>query len=876
MRTNSHWAIRLSAVGLLVAWAAGIAAPVRAQDKPAHEAILKDSTAVNGLIPLYQKGDRLYAEFGGDQYNSEYIVLISIARGIGQGDLLGGMSWGFGDDWVWTFRKVDENVHIVRKNVRFKADKGTPEATAVRNAYTDSVLFSLPIVTKGPKGGDLVDLTPVFMSDLPQIGVALPGFGFAREKSSWAAVKGFDKNVELQVAATYASGGRQEIESVPDSRGVTLVVHYSISKLPSNDYTPRLADDRVGYFLTVAKDYSKSGQRDQFSRYVNRWNLKKATPGDKPSPPKEPIIFWVEKTVPFKYRKPIIDGIREWNKAFEKAGYLEAIEVRQQPDDATWDPEDVHYNTFRWITAGAGFAMGPSRVNPYTGEILDADIIFDADFLASWKEQFETLTPATVTAMVGGPVEPPKEDEPAEFLRRVGRPTGCALALSSAPDLAFGEIAVTAAATLDPAKSAEELEKLIMQGLKYITMHEVGHTLGLRHNFKASTWMSLKDMNDAAKANGALVGSVMDYSPVNIVPQQDWTQGDYYQSALGPYDMWAIEYGYKELSGGTKGEVNELKKIAARGSEAGLDFTTDEDTYNWDPDPHSNRFDLGGDAIEYAKTRAQLVKELAPGLKDRITKDGDDFVQARQAFNVLLSKYGQSMFFASRYIGGMHTSRSHKGDANARPPLEPVAAAKQREALALLTEQVFSETPFQFPHDMYNYLAVSRWDHWGTHSDGSKDFPLHDTVLMWQDQILSQALSSVVLTRIHDLELKTPPDQDAFTTAELIEGLTKAIFSEVDNLKEGTYTTRKPAIGSLRRNLQRTYLSRLARMALGETGAPEDCQTMAYGELSSLAGRIDQLLAGKVALDSYSRAHLQESASRIRKVLDSRVSLENL
>lgn len=877
MRTISRFAIGLLAAGALIAAVDGNRrAAAQDANKPQHEAILKDATSVNGLIPLYQKGERLYAELSSDQYNSEYIVLISIARGIGQGDLIGGMSWGFGDDWVWTFRKVDDNVHIIRKNVRFKAEKGTPEATAVKNAYTDSVLFSLPAITKGPKGGDLVELTPVFMSDLPQIGASLPGFSFARDRSTWAAVKGFPKNVELQVAATYASGGRQEIESVADSRGVTLNVHYSISKLPSNDYTPRLADDRVGYFLTVTKDYSKSGERDQFARFINRWNLKKASPGEKPSPPREPIIFWVEKTVPFKYRKPIVDGIREWNKAFEKAGFLEAIEVRQQPDDAEWDPEDVHYNTFRWITAGAGFAMGPSRVNPYTGEILDADIIFDADFLTFWKEEFETLTPQTVAALTGGSLEPPSADKPGEFLMHFGRPEVCALGAGRAYDFAFGSIAVSAAAAEDPAKSAEMLEKLIMQGLKEVTMHEVGHTLGLRHNFKASTWMTLKDMNDGQKAQGALVSSVMDYSPANIVPQ-GWTQGDYYQTTLGPYDIWAIEYGYKELSGGTKGEVAELKKIAARGSEAGLDFTTDEDTTPYDPDPLSNRFDLGGDAIEYAKMKAQLVKELTPGLKDRMAKDGDDYVQTRQAFNVLLSKYGQSMFFASRYIGGMHTSRSHKGDKDARPPVEPVAPAKQREALSVLTEQVFSEAPFQFPHDLYNYLAVSRWNHWGSHGGGGpKDFPLHDTIALWQDRILSQVMSGLVLTRIHDIELKTAPDQDAFTTAELIEGLTRAIFSEVDSIKEGEFTNRKPAIGSLRRNLQRNYLSRLANMALGRRDIPADCQTIAYAELASLNARINQVLASNVKLDSYSRAHLQESSSRISKILDSKVALDNL
>ncbi|MCH5374767.1 MAG: DUF5117 domain-containing protein, partial [Planctomycetes bacterium] len=216
---------------------------------PAHAILLKDAKPISGLIPMYQKGEKLYAELNSSHYGNEYLVLISIARGIGQGMLLGGMTWNTGDDWVWKFRKIDDKVHIIRRNVRFKADKGSPEASAVMNAYTDSVLFSLPIVTKGPKGGDLIDLTSVFMSDLPQISQTLPGFMFSSSKSTWDTIKAFDKNVELQVAATYQSSGQMTFDTVADSRGVTIVVHYSISEIPSTGYKPRIADDRVGYFL---------------------------------------------------------------------------------------------------------------------------------------------------------------------------------------------------------------------------------------------------------------------------------------------------------------------------------------------------------------------------------------------------------------------------------------------------------------------------------------------------------------------------------------------------------------------------------------------------------------------------------------------------
>ena len=547
------------------------------------------------------------------------------------------MSWGFGDDWLWQFRRVDERIHVVRRNVRFTAKKGSPEEQAVSLAYTDSVLFSLPIATMSPSGGIVVDLSPVFMSDLPQISRALPGFSFDVGKSIYADVKGFEKNVEIQVAATYASSGAARFDSVADSRGVTINVHYSISELPSNNYQPRLADDRVGYFLTALKDYSKQGEEDRFVRYINRWDLQKADLSAEKSPPKKPIIFYLEKTVPYKYRKPIKDGILEWNKAFLQAGFIDAIEVRQQEEKDSWDPEDINYNSFRWITASAGFAMGPSRVNPTTGQILDADIIFDSDFIQFWKQDYETFTAESIAAMTGGPLDLKGYQEQLEKLppgaQLHSHPNCCELHQGMSRELAFGSAVATLRST--GANSAEIEEKMIMQGLKEVTMHEVGHTLGLRHNFKSSTMLSLEDINDTDKTSQVgLTGSVMDYAPANIVPKGK-KQGDFYSTTIGPYDMWAIEYGYKPLSGGSpEAELAELKKIASRAAEPELAYATDEDTRGIDPDPLSNRFDLGSDPIAYAEMRSELIGELWPDLTERMTGEGEGYQKARRVRRV--------------------------------------------------------------------------------------------------------------------------------------------------------------------------------------------------------------------------------------------------
>ena len=382
----------------------------------------------------------------------------------------------------------------------------------------------------------------------------------------------------------------------------------------------------------------------------------------------------------------------------------------------------------------------------------------------------------------------------------------------------------------------------------------------------------LQDMNNKEKTRETGLGaSVMDYNAVNIMPEGA-TQGDYFSTTIGPYDMWAIAYGYTPAKGGSPdGELPELKKIAARSGEPGLAFGSDEDTRGIDPDPHSMRFDMTSDLVEYAKSQAKLVAESLAHVIDDATKDGDGYQRARRMFGILLARHGEVMFDASRYIGGLYVSRSHRGDAKAPKPLEVVPAERQRAALGLLEEQVFSDKPFNFPPELYNQLAASHWDHWGTQIPERGDYPAHEVILLWQDRILSKVMSPLTLTRLHDSELKVATDADAQTTAELLTRLTKAVFSEVDSVKDGEFTNRKPAISSLRRNLQRSYLRRLSQIALGETSAPEDCATIAYAELSGLKSRIDSLVNGQAKLDAYSKAHLQETSARIAKVLDAKM-----
>ncbi|MGQ0637372.1 MAG: zinc-dependent metalloprotease [Planctomycetaceae bacterium] len=864
--------------------ASGQAAPATPPKSP-YESAIDKLKKVEGMWTLYHKDQQLLAEITPSQLNQNFIVLTSIARGISRGAVLGGMSWGFGDDVIWSFAKVGEKLHVLRRNVRFRATPNSPESNAVKLAYSDSVLYALPIIATGPSGGMLVDMTRIFMSDDEQIGRSI-GMSFASDRSTFAKIKAFEKNVEIEVAAVYSSTG--QFDTVVDARGAQVNVHYSISRLPTDDYRPRAADDRIGYFLTVIKDFSDKKDDEHFVRYINRWNLQKLDkdPSVKLSPPKEPIKFWIEKTVPISLRPHIQEGIEEWNKAFEKLGFYKAIAVEQQPDDADWDPEDVRYNTFRWITANAGFAMGPSRVNPMTGEILDADIIFDADFLTYWKQQYETFSAADVAALMGGPSEPGLSPF-AKMLTPThahGPRESCAYCQGMQQQLGFAAAAFAVRGLAAPGKGLPD--DFVAQGLKEIVMHEVGHTLGLRHNFKASTWKPLSEIDDPVKgpAEGT-VASVMDYSPVNIAPQGQ-KQGSYFPQTIGPYDYWAIEYGYKVIQGD---ESAELKKIAARSAEPGLDYATDEDVRGGiDSDPLANRFDLGKDPLEFAKRQTKTTSELWSKVVERAVPEGEGFQRARQAFGMLFSEYWRTLSFVARFPGGVYVHRDHKGDANARSPFKLVEAEKQREAMKLLVDAAFN-VPTLPPPDVLNALAATRWSHWGLREPSRLDYPIHETISRMQSRILFPLLSTSTLSRLHDNEAKQSADADAYTLAEHLRMLVDGIFTEWrDAPRAGQYDNRKPYVGSVRRNLQRVALKELAALVnappgaqfvflLSGGGVPEDARSLVRMYLADLDRQATTVLAAPdVKLDDYSRAHLLDSQERIRKALNAQMQVQSI
>jgi len=351
--------------------------------------LTKDATKYEGLFNLYRKDDNLYAEIKTSQFNQQFLSPVTISRGLAQA----GTPVTSDDEWVLIFKRVGDRVQLIRRNIHYKTSVRDLEKALEQN-YTDSIIQSLPILALNPMGGSVVvNFTDIFFSNFAQLPFGVPD----RSRTSWNKIKAFPNNLELQVETTFNGRGGSD-PAVVDSRGVTLVIHYSLCRLPDSSYRPRYADNRVGHFLSAVKDFGSKNPDTQFVRQINRWRLEKANPKARLSPPRKQIVWWVEDTVPIELRPYVEAGILEWNKAFEKVGIANAIAVRWQNERDDFDPEDINYCTLKWITTDSTFARSNLRANPITGEMIDGDVVFDASWIRAWKEQYAQLKGVPVPA----------------------------------------------------------------------------------------------------------------------------------------------------------------------------------------------------------------------------------------------------------------------------------------------------------------------------------------------------------------------------------------------------------------------------------------------------------------------------------------------
>lgn len=866
---------------------------------PELKDVIKDMQTMPGLFTLYRydPGDKqrdpekLLCKIPQKLLNEDLLFATSISRG---GSLTG---------WMWNTHLIrweiaGKHLKMVTPDTRYVHKKGQPVTDVVERTYNDRYIASVPIVSMTPGGDPVIDLGALLKSDLAN--VSFMGGGVRAELSKWNKVKVFPDNILIDV--DLALGSRQG--------GKMVGVAYAFRGLPKlGSYEPRVADDRIGYFLTARMDWSKKPDaRDTFDRYINRWQLEKRDASLELSPPKKPITFIIEKTVPIQWRRWVREGILEWNKAFEQIGFVDAVVVQQQTDDnefANYDPEDARYNFFRWIVSGRGFAMGPSRVDPRTGQILDADIIMDDAFVRSYVYDFDLHAPGTVQELKGPGFKLWSERYPelAEqaFLRRFVetqdeefrlieiareklRANGqhvCTYATGLQQQMALVRNALIATG------SGKKLpERFIGEAIRESVTHEVGHTLGLRHNFKASSWLSLEEIKQRRdNTDEPTCASVMDYNPLLFFDGDEPDKVRHFVTpTIGPWDYWVIEYGYG-VPGKGQSEKEMLAEVAGRCTQHELAYATDEDTMGtFSPDPASNRFDMSAEPLAWAQSRIALSDALLPDLLEWAVKDGESRYHARRAFQTLWFEKARNFEFIARLVGGQYFYRDHKGDPDARPAFVLVDAEAQRAALKMLGETVFNDAFFKIDPTLLNELAPSRWSHFGSSAGTRLDFPVHDWVAMLRAWTLVDLMSPAVLQRIYDAEPKST-EQDKLTAAEYVTTLRDMIWAELAQPVKKSYTDAEPYVSSLRRGLQRDYLNLILVQARARPGVyvSADLNGMLRYALRELSDNIGKLLYGSQPagtdlskdmpfrakqFDFASRAHLMECKSRIDRALE--------
>jgi hypothetical protein len=852
----------------VAAAAAAQAAAQAAQRERPFADVVKDAKEDDGLFRLWTRDDRVWIEIGPDQLNKPFFLTSNLNRGIGENRMFGGMmTYPAGLSQIVEFRKYGSLVQLVAKNTKYTATPGTPEARAVAAGFSDSLLAAAPVVSQPhpDRKSVLIDAYSLFMSDLPGAAIVLDRIyrqSYSFDSRNSVIVKTtatpdmatFDVNAHYSLSRPAASGlsgsGPSVPSTLPDVRSMFLGFHYTLAQLPEQPMRVRVADERIGYFTTERLDYSSDSPRVPVQRFVTRWRLEKKDPQAAISEPKQPIVYWLDRNIPQKYRAPIREGILEWNKAFARIGFKDAIRVEEQPDDADFDTSDIRHASVRWQTVARTSygAIGPSVIDPRTGEILDADIGIDANNVRIVRNLKAEYVPRIPPSVVAAPAETTSRD----------RRMLCAYDDVATGEAVFGLSLLEARGDLDP--DSPDVERFVAAFLKDTVMHEVGHTLGLRHNFRASTIYTEAQLADPefTRVNG-ISGSVMEYNPWNLA-LRGARQGEYQMSTLGPYDYWAVEYGYRELS--PEDETRELATIASRNREPDLAYATDEDASFLSLDPQINTLDLGREPLAYAQKRFSLVRELWERTEGRTLKDGDSYSLLRRNFSRGLSEAGQGAIYAAKYIGGLTTLRDRAGTG--RDPLTPVPVDKQREALNLITTQVFSADSFRFSPSFLRRMSVSAFDIDDAIELGrsvpSIDIAVDQQVLNMQRSVLAQLLGETVAQRLVNNEAKVDDPGQALRLSELYATVHGAVWSEI--------TTKTPRdIPLMRRNLQREYVVRVASVLLRPTSAlPADARALLRSDATKLRGEIAKAKDAK-ALSPEAKAHLYEALAQIDEAL---------
>ena len=646
---------------------------------------------IEGLFDIYYETeeDTYYTIVNEEDLSKEFIYFYYIISGAQAGGASGG---DMGDSSVLEFRKFKDDLALYKKNTIFNYDQSNNISKSTLTNILESFVGRFEVKIN-EEDKYLINIDKLFLGEM-LVGLTPPKeyaeyysliLGRIDDKKTYISrVKNYPKNTSIEVTYGFFNPSpKASVDAVPDARYSSIVARHMFVEMPDSDYEPRVADQRIGYFSTKITDLSTY---DYFKGkdLINRWRLIKKDPSAELSEPVNPIVFWVENSTPEEIKPFVVEAIELWNIAFEKAGFKNAVVAKIQPDDAEWDAGDVQYNVIRWASTPSPrySGYGPSVANPRTGEMIAADIV----------QEFNSISYGYRLRKIWG------YDEENDPLR---------------------------------------------QWIVSLTLHEIGHTLGLRHNFKASWLYDATEIHDKSITGNNHIGSVMDYDPINIAPE-GVQQGNYFPTEPGPYDIWAITFGYtQEMSDADR------QSLLAQSTKPEFIFGTDDDAMGspgGNTDPRNKRYDMSSDPITYTVQRLQIIDNKINELPEIFNEPGSTFTELKATFDSLLRDKGRFAESIAIQIGGVYSNRLVVGQESGMTPFEVVPYKEQKRAMKALNEHLFANDAFVFSPEILKLLqSEKRAASYGNSDDDPK---IHDRVLRMQTSALSFILHPRVMKRL--------------------------------------------------------------------------------------------------------------------------------